>query len=357
MTEQSAPQARRVWYLDLLRILAAYGIVVLHFAPFPVDHPAVNTIYWRVSMLISLMFRWCVPVFFMISGALFLHPQRKITAAQLYKRSILRIAVCFIVWSSVYALAHCVIMDKGKWTFLNQFFRGHYHMWYVFSILALYMLTPIVRRMTESKKMTEYFLLLGFVFSFLLPRLVSFTLLFDIPIKDVVRSLQSAVSQINPLPGATALYSYVLGYYLHAHASGKKMLRLALPAAAGGYLLTAVLTLWHSAKIGTVSSRFYDPSSLTVLLMASGVFLFFRNAFTDFVPGRKLEKALLEASACSFGVYLMHPFIIERLGIDFPLNLAVLIPGIPLGALAVFLAALCITGILRRIPAAGRYIV
>lgn len=358
MTNSFSVQAKkRIWYLDILRIVSAYGIVVLHFSPLPESYSAVDTLPFQVFAAISVLFRWCVPAFFMISGALFLGSRHSFSVTQLYRKTILRIAASFFVWSSFYAVVHCILNNKGKWTFLNQLFRGHYHMWYIFAILALYMLTPLLRRMTESRKLTEYFLGLGFLFTFLLPRVVSFVLLFDIPSKDVVQSLQSALAQVNPLSSAHALYYYVLGHYLHAYAADRKMMRLAVPAAVMGGAATIILTMWHSGMIGEPSGRFYDPSSLTVLFFSAGMFLIFRHAFDGYTPSRRLEPILRECSACSFGIYLLHPFIIERLALSPSLNLFVLILERLGIAFCIFAVAFALTNILRRIPIVGRYIV
>ena len=104
----------RIWSLDLLRILATFGIVVLHVSGLPAEYADVNELPWKIDISIRILFRWCVPVFFMISGALFLSGEREVSVARLYKKTILRIATCFLFWSAFYAAAHCVIMGKGK---------------------------------------------------------------------------------------------------------------------------------------------------------------------------------------------------------------------------------------------------
>lgn len=349
-------RANRIWSLDLLRILASFGIIVLHTSPLPPEHGGVDGLPWKIVITISILFRWCVPAFFMISGALFLSPERKLSTVRLYKKTILRIASCFIFWSAVYAVAHCVIMDKGKWTFINQLLRGHYHMWYIFSILALYMLTPLLRKMTENRKLTEYYLVLGFVFTFLLPRLLAFIQLFSPPHADVIASMQSAVAQLNPLPGAYALYYFVLGHDLHAYPVGIAPRRLLIGAGVIGYIATTALTLWHSSMIGAASGQFYDMSSLTVLMMAVAVFLFFNAHFASFQPGPRAERILTELSACSFGVYLVHPFLIERLSLTLPPSPVVLLVGTPALVFLIYLLALAISFTLRRIPLLGKYI-
>lgn len=357
-SRNAAPESRdRLWPLDLLRILATYGIVLLHTSPLPAAYAEALGLPWRITIAISILFRWSVPAFFMISGALFLSPERDVSIGKLYRKTIPRIAASFLFWSAFYAVAHCVVMGKGKWTFLNQLLRGHYHMWFLFAILGLYMLTPLLRGMTGSKRLTEYFLALGFVFVFLLPRTLAFIQLLAPPHADVIASAQSAVAQLNPLPGACALYYFVLGHYLCAYPIGRTPRRLLMAAGALGAFMTIALTFWHSALLGKSSSQFYDMSSMTVLFMTVGVFLLFRYAFARLCPGQRLGRALLTLSACSFGVYLVHPFIIERLQPTLPPAPLALLIGIPVLVLGIYLLSLAVSFLLRRIPVLGRYIV
>ena len=354
---QSQRQSSRHWPLDLMRILATYGVVLMHTSPLPAEYQLADHPAWRASMALSILFRWCVPVFFMVSGALFLNPKRSFSVRKLYRKNILRIATCFVFWSAFYALAHCAIMGKGKWTFLNQLLRGHYHMWYIFAILALYMLLPMLRKMTESRKLTEYFLGLGFLFVFLLPRLISFALMLNPPHADVVASIQSAVRQVNPLSGANSVFYFVLGYYLQAYPL-KKAVRIPLwLAGAAGYLATVVLTIWHTGLTQSVSGQFYGPDSTTVLAMSVAVFLLFEHAFARYQPGARMQRLLLTLSECSFGVYLVHPFLIERLGPVFEPVPAVMVLGTVGVALGVYLVSLAISFLIHKIPFLNRYIV
>ncbi len=352
----SKPQ-ERLWPLDLLRILATFGIVLLHVSPLPAEYAVVDTLPWQVSISISILFRWCVPVFLMISGVLFLSPWKSLSVSRLYRKNILRIVTCFIFWSAFYAVVYCLLNGKGKWTFLNQLLRGHYHMWYIFITLGLYMLTPLLRKITENKRATEYFLVLGLIWIFLLPRLLSFIQIFMLPHADVIASLQSAVTQANPFSGSCAMYYYVLGYYLYAYPVRTKERRAMIAAGAIGCMLTCILTLWHSTLAGENTGRFYGIDSISVLAMSVGVFVLFKHMFAQFNPTAQLERVLLILSACSFGIYLVHPFLIERLQITLPPSPVVLIIGTPIVALGIYALSLCIIFLLRGVPVLRRYIV
>lgn len=65
----------RVIYLDILRIIAAFFIVVLHTAVTSLDSFGTTSWEWNVSNFYDSISRWAVPVFVMISGALFLNKE------------------------------------------------------------------------------------------------------------------------------------------------------------------------------------------------------------------------------------------------------------------------------------------
>lgn len=75
---------------DRLRILAAFAVVVLHaVAPLFLDsYPSSD---WNVANVYESLVRWSVPVFFMISGALFLNKRKELNIGRLYKKNIFRV--------------------------------------------------------------------------------------------------------------------------------------------------------------------------------------------------------------------------------------------------------------------------
>lgn len=358
-TRNAAPVTpdTRLWFLDRLRIFAAFAVVFLHTSPFNQPYVPVASGAWRVLNLICTPFRWAVPIFFMMSGALFLSGKRAFSIKRLYQKNLLRLLTSFLFWSAVYALAYCVTTGKGKWTFANQLLRGHYHMWYLFAIAGLYIVTPLLRRVTESKKATEYLLASGFLLAFLIPRALAFLQLFPLPHADVLSSLQSAFAQTNPYRGLSALYYYVLGHYLAEYTLDKRVQRIAALAGIAGLIATVGLTGWHSARIEAVSSQFYDHSALCVLTMSAALFLLFKRRFSAAPAKGRRRNALLLLSACSYGVYLVHPFFIERLNLSFSLSPLLLLVTVPLASLMIYLLSLTLSLLLGRIPVLNKYIV
>ena len=50
------------------------------------------------------LFRFGVPVFVMLSGAVFLPKERELNIKRLYTHNILRVAVSYVFWSALYGL-------------------------------------------------------------------------------------------------------------------------------------------------------------------------------------------------------------------------------------------------------------
>ena len=287
----------RNWGLDLLRILAAFTVVMLHVSPQAYLDVEIASAPWNVMNAITGLCCWNVSAFFMLSGAFLLAPQKAMSTRTLYRKNIARLAAAFVFWSAVYALTYCLLRGKGKWTFLNELLRGHYHMWFVFTLISLYAVVPLLRKITESKEATEYFLLIGFLFTYLIGRALNFALLFDWPHKDVLQSLQSACAQLNPYRGLTALYAFVLGHYLMAYPLPKSARRLLYAAGCLSCLMTIWLTRWHSAALQATSSVFTSSASLGVLTMTAALFVFFKELRLN--PGAKAQRALLLVSAAA----------------------------------------------------------
>ena len=357
MENTSARQTNRLWHLDVLRILAILCVVLRHVSPQASLDVPVQSASWQVMNLLSSLSVWSVPVLFMVSGALFLSPQRPLSVRRLYRHSVLRLITSFCFWSALYALVWCMATGRGKWTFLNQLLRGHYHMWFIFELIGLYCITPLLRQITASRRATGYLLLAGLAFSFVPSRLLGFAFLFPLPHEDVFLSLQSAFAQMNPYRSLSCAYYFVLGHYLNETAFSRRSRGLLLGAGAAALAATFLLTSWHSGLTGATSAHFYANDSLNVLLMSAAAFVLCREWLAHHPPGERQKALLLRLSACSYGIYLIHPLLIERLPLAFPLapvSLAACILGV---TAAVCLISFTLSYLLNRVPILKRFIV
>lgn len=75
---------KRVGYFDILRIVSIFFVIVIHVTSVGLRLCETATPTWNVNWLLNSVSRWAVPVFFMVSGALFLDPRRELSIKKLY---------------------------------------------------------------------------------------------------------------------------------------------------------------------------------------------------------------------------------------------------------------------------------
>ena len=73
-------------YFDLLRVISSFAVVVIHVTSAAMNTTEVSSQTYMANALLNSIMRWAVPVFFMISGALFLDPKREVTTKKLFTK-------------------------------------------------------------------------------------------------------------------------------------------------------------------------------------------------------------------------------------------------------------------------------
>lgn len=82
---------KRIAYLDYLRVISMLGVVFNHiFVTARTDFSNHSQNFEILCWCIRGVMHFCVPIFFMISGFLFLNPKKIITIKDLFKKYILK---------------------------------------------------------------------------------------------------------------------------------------------------------------------------------------------------------------------------------------------------------------------------
>ena len=140
----------RVAYLDMLRIAATVAIVMIHVAVRGWRSMDMHTAQWHALSFFSSISRWGTPIFVMISGALFLDERREVRLRRLFSKNILRILIAFVFWSAVYAVPF-FLRDRSVFGLISNFLTGSYQLWFLYMIVGLYLITPLLRRITSDR--------------------------------------------------------------------------------------------------------------------------------------------------------------------------------------------------------------
>ena len=120
--------------------------------------------FLKITCLVLLNFistavRGGVPLFFMLSGALFLS-RAKLDTRRLLIRHALRMTGLFYLWSLFYALLRVLsgALAFGQ-DFLFAVVSGHYHMWFLPAMVMCYLFFPPVHAALHGQKLDGRYLL------------------------------------------------------------------------------------------------------------------------------------------------------------------------------------------------------
>jgi surface polysaccharide O-acyltransferase-like enzyme len=344
----------RLYFLDILRIAAACAVILLHTVSGMralVDmnqYPA----QLNVFIIVTDFTAWCVPVFIIISGYLFLNPSRTFSYGKIISKYCRRILLSLIIFGIPYACIELIVQEQSfnAGMLVRAFVmvcRGESwaHMWYLYLILLLYMITPplkwVLYRVPDW--FVYIFLALIIVFGSIMPFVKKWLGMESIP----------------ALPDEAIYFFYYICGYLFAKHAGEKAEKERTKPAKGVIPLTfgIVLTL-----ICMLSIRLTIPDSvqlpynypLTVLLSL----LIFCAA--SYIRGlnEKAAEAVTALSSLCFTVYLIHPVFINAAYkffnlslLDYPLGLS-----IPVFFLVFLILSLPTAWLIRKIPFMKKYV-
>ncbi len=346
---RSDAPAERVAYFDLLRVLASFAVVILHLSAQNWGTLGAESTAWRVFNFYDGMVRWAVPVFVMISGALFL--DRPPAWEKLWQRHILRIAAAFVFWTAVYALVSYLRDGTAGQPLVHELLGGHYHLWFLFMIAGLYLIVPFLAELVKSERLVRYFLLLSLLAAFLLPQVAAVIAEFSADGVSVLGEILADL-RLNFVMGFTGYF--LLGWYLHRHEPGRGAVLAIYALGALGFAATVLLTRSFSLRQGAPCSVFYGFLTTNVLLEAAAVFTLAKRCCSG-----RCERFFAALAPYSFGAYLVHPLVIETLGTHFGLDTLSFQPAlaVPAIALLVFAVSYAVSWALSHIPVLGKYIV
>jgi surface polysaccharide O-acyltransferase-like enzyme len=336
-------------WINNLKVISLFAVIVLHTAsPLLMDFKKADLNNWLVADFYNALVRFAVPVFVMISGALLLH--REYELGDFLKRRLTRVIWPFLFWSVIYIgyswYNEDIAFSSDAWAntriILHQLKYGaYYHLWYVYMLIGLYLLIPVIGKFARNATEKEilYFLLVWFM---------------------VMIFSQPYLSRYEPLIDVHYFTGYV-GYLVLGHYLAFKELPqngLKTPLIIYFFLCLAGITIGTyllSANNKGLSTLMYEPLGPFIVLFSSGIFLLAR--VTVFKLPEFLIKVRGLAGALSLGIYLCHALFLTLLdgeGVNYKLCNPIF--SIPITALVCFLLSFLLIFLISKIPFIGKYI-
>ena len=343
---------------DILKIISVMAVVLIHSSSKAVEDATVFACAdFFFANVFNAVSRFGVPVFVMISGSLMLNENKQLPIKLIYSKYIKSIAYIFLFWSALFTIVFALIVPTNKgWTVhfdkvITYFLQGHYHLWYLLMLVGLYVSTPILRQFVkkDNRKLVIYFLKVGFVTQGVVP---------------FILQLLKNFADVN-LTGIPDLFSldtflgfafyYVLGWYLSNFPLKEKTQKAIYILGVLSIIFSIVFTYIVSVKQNEAYIITYRNFYFNNILYSSAVFLFFKKRFNEKRFTENKSRIITKLSTLTFGVYIIHPFIIEVLRTSFgkitPQPLSILLMWL---TVTVLTALLCF--VLSKIPGVKKVI-
>ncbi|MCP4521721.1 MAG: acyltransferase family protein [Cytophagales bacterium] len=255
-------------------------------------------------LIYDVTFKWGTAVFLMISGAFMLSPRKSENIGSFIWSRFQRIIIPFIIWAVIYKYSYgegiynSFSLDSFV-TLLKDLLIGnvHYHLWFVYMIFVLYLITPILSSFVNnaSKKTLYYYFGLWFILT-VFPSLIKF-----------IWGIDTGFNNYFHLHNYVGFY--VLGYFLH-----KNEIKLPLYV----YLIIPLMivlnfftTRWLSVELGKTEFFFLSRFSFFNVVNAVLVFNLFRQLpWESWIKSSKVRSTISTISLLSYGVFLMHVLFI-----------------------------------------------
>jgi surface polysaccharide O-acyltransferase-like enzyme len=160
--------------IDVVRFVAIFMVILLHSTGFPYRFlnstiTGMDIVNWFSTDVYAAMGLFGVPLFVMLTGALLLNPNRENEPLKVfYRKRLDRIGLPFIFWTVVYFAWTFTVLWQ-PFTLMNVLkglSGGAYsHLWYLYLLMGLYAVTPILRVLVKhlDRKLFTYLLILWFI--------------------------------------------------------------------------------------------------------------------------------------------------------------------------------------------------
>lgn len=345
--------SRAVW-IELLRILACFCVILLHVSTKGWSYAGVDTNSWSVYEIFCAISRIGVCCFVMISGSLFLGNTRGQSIEKIYKKYIFKIVVLIAFWSCTYFVFR-ILNGNLKITSLKSVFGellfGNYHLWYLWMIAGLYAVTPILNKIVEDNRLCRYFLILCAVVCWV-PGML-----------EVVPALNKLVQGVLQdkmylfLPAGYVGY-YILGYYLCKNRLTDKQKNTILVAGLLGVAYAIIGGILYSQYTGEPSQATYNNLTLNITCYATAVFMIFKDKVSAIPFTEKAKRRIFALGKATLGIYLIHVMFVQGISDRFMVATSFRYPfaSIPI-AILIFICAYFVDIVIQKIPFVGKWIV
>ena len=299
-----------IYYFDHLRIIGLVSVIFMHTASAAL-RMAPDTADWRLTSFFTSFAFTAVPLFLMMSGYLTLSGEKTRDYGYVLKKRLPRLVCTLAVWTAAASLwlAFNYGGDDVAGCFASYLISGlrrpvMAHFWYMYTIISLTLVSPFLYLGLAGLDKTGRAVTavcIGLV-------VLQSTVLYLLPQELGTYGAVDVFLALRLFGGS--LSAYMLGWFL---GNMKKRIPNAVLIAvfAADLCVIAGGTAARSAGAGGYDAAFQAQSGGFEILLASCIFLFFRQNFNR---ESGLQRAIAPMAQLSLGIYLAHNIIVGMTG-------------------------------------------
>ena len=312
---------KRLAYIDLVKLVAAFFTVFYHFAYYKLDYNFIeNEVYLpNVSRIIMCLAACCVPLFFMTNGALLFSTPHS--------------------WKRMYMKAVKIVILTAVWSIVG------FPSWFFKTLVILYLIFPVLQYAYQKCRILyfgilSYILIMPFTYN-------AICLALKIIWPARIISLAGTTVAVVDLSVTGFFTMYAIAYFLLGPVLVKKKFPLWLGITiliVGWILVTAECTIYTN-----LNKSMYDGVNAAfptygALLLSVGVFIVIKC-----MPLNRIARYLNWMGMAVLSIYLLHMLMIKCIKVvcgSFTLGLSSAL----LGTLFIFMSCLVIGKCVEKIP-------
>ena len=339
----------RELYADYIRFFSIIFVLIIHTTSnFYVNSYGTKT--FPIILTISSITSCAVPLFYMLSGT-FLITEKNSHIKNFYKK-IIRLFVQIIFWTLIYTLV-CKYLLKWDINLFKTIIKSLTseqvgHLWYIYSLLGLYVLTPLISKVYLNLDETEK----------------KYTIIFLFIIPVMLCTIQSKFWEYISIPKFAILFPelglFIFGKYLYDHKKdfqSQKASIISFISIIIGILLIVVYAHYYINGQGISSSKpYFDANKLPNVVLITSIYIFFLSINKYLMKTPKHIKRFISLVAKNTGgIYFIHMLFIYSfpniciLGVHFTQNQGSLL-NMLLGAGLYFIMSLVTVLIIKKLP-------
>lgn len=290
---------KKIEYIDILRAAATVAVVFYH----------VEAGSQELKRIIAVLFNWCVPIFIMISGSLYLGVSEKLTLRSVSKH-IFKTVFIILFWGLIYnsiCLAFIegvsgAVLPKSLYMILNADTTYCFQFWYLYLLIGLYLIIVLVHPWVaknfgdeQCSKEGNVLMILFFLIAVLLPQILEL-------INYSKTFWKGAFT-----PFTIYIYYLLCGAYIHKYG---------IPVIIRGLLYLSACTVLGLILVLLIqgnyerASKFYGYGTFYAWAVSSIIYNWGKNIRLSGVH-KICKKCLFAIADNSLGIYILHVMVLS----------------------------------------------